>query len=123
MDKPYELMVLFHPDLEIDLDKPMKKVEKIITDHKGKVTATDVWGKRKLAYTMAKQDFAVYVYYEVELPATEITAIERTLNISDEVLRYLITQPVPEVEADEEAADDKETDQKSESKPDKEAKE
>lgn len=93
--KPYELMVLFHPDLEIDLDKPLNKIEGLIKSAGGKVTTHDIWGKRKLAYKIKKQDFAVYVYYEVELPNDGIGKLETSLNITDEVLRYLISHPVP----------------------------
>ena len=93
--RPYELMVLFHPDLEIDLEKALKKVEGLIKDADGKVSTTDVWGKRKLAYKIKKQDFAVYAYLEIELPTDSIGKLEGGLNIADEVLRYLISHPVP----------------------------
>jgi len=99
--KPYELMVLFHPDLEIDLDKPMKKVEGLVKDAGGEVTASDVWGKRKLAYRINAQDFAVYAYYEVQLPSNGIGKLETGLNIADEVIRYLISNPVPKSERDQ----------------------
>lgn len=97
--KQYELVVLLHPDLEIDLDKPQKKLEGVIGDAGGKITKTDVWGKRKLAYVIGKEEFAVYVYYEVKLDPAVIGKLERTLNITDEVMRYLLTYPVPKVEA------------------------
>lgn len=89
----YEIAVLYHPDLEIDLDKAVKKVTKIVTDNGGKVVNSDNWGKRKLAYPIAKQDFAVYVIYTVELPPTGVAKVESTLNITDEVIRFLITRP------------------------------
>jgi small subunit ribosomal protein S6 len=88
----YEIAVLFHPDLEIDLSKPQAKVEKIFTDNGGKITKTDSWGKKKLAYQIANQDQAVYVFYTVDLPAESVRKIEGTLNITDEVIRYLITR-------------------------------
>lgn len=88
----YELAVLFHPDLEIDLSKPQAKVEKLVTDNGGKITNTDSWGKKRLAYKIAKQDNAIYVFYTLELPAEAVRKIESTLNITDEVMRYLITR-------------------------------
>lgn len=99
--KQYELVVLMHPDLEIDLDRPMKKIEKIIKDNEGKITKSDIWGKRKLSYPIIKEDFAVYVYYELDLPVDSITKVEQALNIADEVIRYLITYPVPKIEKSE----------------------
>jgi small subunit ribosomal protein S6 len=88
----YEIAVLFHPDLEIDMSKPQAKVEKIFTDNGGKISKTDSWGKKKLAYNIAGQEQAVYVFYTVELPAEAVRKIESTLNITDEVIRYLITR-------------------------------
>jgi small subunit ribosomal protein S6 len=89
----YEIAVLYHPDFEIDLEKASTKVEKIITADGGKITKTDNWGKRKLAYPIKKQEFAVYVIYSTELPAEALSKIEKTLNITDEVIRFLITRP------------------------------
>ena len=88
----YEIAVLIHPDLEIDLSKPQAKVEKIFTDNGGKISKTDNWGKKKLAYKIVEQDSAVYVFYTVDIPAESVRKIEATLNITDEVIRYLITR-------------------------------
>lgn len=89
----YEIAVLYHPDLEIDLEKPAEKVKKIFADNGGKVVSEDNWGKRKLAYPIKKNEFAVYVFYTVELPADSVRKVESTLNITDEVIRFLITKP------------------------------
>lgn len=89
----YEIAVLFHPDLEIDLSKPQAKVEKIFTDNGATITKTDSWGKKKLAYNIAGQDQAIYVFYTLEMPGEGVRKVESTLNITDEVIRYLITRP------------------------------
>jgi len=85
--------VLYHPDLEVDLEKGANRVEKILSDNKAKITKTDNWGKRKLAYPIKKQEFAVYVFYTVEIPAENVAKIEQTFNITDEIIRFLITRP------------------------------
>ena len=89
----YEIAVLYHPDLEIDLDKATARVEKIFTDNGGKVTNQDNWGKRKLAYAIKGNEHAIYVFYTVELPGAAVQKVESTLNITDEVIRFLITRP------------------------------
>lgn len=88
--KDYELTVLVHPDLEVNLDAPLKKVREIITSNGGEVLSEDNWGKKKLAYRIKREDFAVYVYMDVKLPAEAPLKISNTLNITDEVLRYLL---------------------------------
>lgn len=99
----YEVAILFDPGLEIDLDKASGKVEKIITDAGGKITNTDNWGKRKLAYPINKNEFALYVFYTVELPPKAVLEVEQTLNITDEVIRFLITRPDLKAKAKAEA--------------------
>jgi small subunit ribosomal protein S6 len=90
--KEYELTVLIHPDLEADLDKALDKVKSLITDNGGEIIKEDNWGKKKLAYQIRREDFAVYVYMEVSLPADAPLKISNTLNITDEVLRYLLVK-------------------------------
>ena len=89
----YELAALYHPDLEIDLDKAEKQVTKLVTDAGGKITATDNWGKRKLAYPIAGHEHAVYVFYTLEMPTTGVKQLNDALNISNEVIRFLISRP------------------------------
>ncbi|HSX45186.1 MAG TPA: 30S ribosomal protein S6 [Candidatus Saccharimonadales bacterium] len=89
----YEIAVLYHPDLEVDLSKAEEKVTKIVTSNDGKIVSTDNWGKRKLAYPIAKQEHAIYVFYTVEMPTLNVRKVERELNIADEVIRYLIVRP------------------------------
>lgn len=99
----YEIAVLYHPDLEIDLDKATNKIEKIVNEAGGKITATDNWGKRKLAYPIKKNDFAVYVFYTVEMESDGVAKIEQTFNITDEIIRFLITRPDLKAKAKAEA--------------------
>ena len=89
----YEIAVLYHPDLEIDLIKATKKIEKIFRDKDGKITKTDNWGKRRLAYKIDKQNHAIYVFYTVELEPEKVSEIDNSLRITDEIIRYLITKP------------------------------
>ncbi|MCD8561696.1 30S ribosomal protein S6 [Candidatus Saccharibacteria bacterium] len=93
--KEYELTVLIHPDLEADLDAPLKKVRDIVTGAGGTITREDNWGKKKLAYPIRRENFAVYVYMDVELPADAPLKISNTLNITEEVLRYLLVTVDP----------------------------
>jgi small subunit ribosomal protein S6 len=89
----YEIAVLYHPDLEVDLSKAEERVKKIVADNGGKVLKDDNWGKRKLAYDIKGNGHAVYVFYTVELPGESVRKVEDTLNITGEVIRFLITRP------------------------------
>lgn len=89
----YEVAVLFHPDLEIDLSKATGKVEGFFKEAEGKIIKTDNWGKRKLAYPIDKQDHGIYVFYSLELDPSKLAKLDSQLRIADEVIRYLITKP------------------------------
>ncbi len=88
--KNYELTLLFHPDLEMNLEPATTKVKELIEKNGGKITKEVNDSKKHLAYPIKGQDFAVYYYYEVELPADAPKKMESVLNITDEVLRYLM---------------------------------
>lgn len=100
----YEIAVLYHPDLEVDLTKAEERVTKIVTDNGGKITATDNWGKRKLAYDIKGNEHAIYVFYTVDLPPASVAKVESILNITDEVIRFIITKPDLKALAKAEAA-------------------
>lgn len=90
MNKLYELVVLLHPDLEIDAEAPINKIEGLVTATGGRVTKRDNWGKKRLAYRIAKQDFAIYVYFEVELDPAKVRELENTVLLTEEVLRHIL---------------------------------
>ncbi|MEO8691577.1 MAG: 30S ribosomal protein S6, partial [Candidatus Saccharimonas sp.] len=71
---------------------PLDKVRALIKDNGGKIKVEDNWGKKRLVYRIDKEDFAIYVYFEVELPADAPLKISNTLNITDAVLRYLLVK-------------------------------
>ena len=102
--KDYELTVLIHQDLESDLEKPLAKIRSLVTANGGEIAKEDNWGKKKLAYAIKGEEFAIYVAMDIKLPATAPLKISNTLNITDEVLRYLLVKAEarPEVEAEEE---------------------
>ncbi len=90
--KNYELTVLIHPDLEMNLEPATTKIKDLIEKNGGKIIKEENDGKKKLAYPIKKQDFAIYNYYEVELPAEAPAKIDSIFNITDEILRHLLVK-------------------------------
>ena len=97
--KEYELVVLYHPDLEVDIAKATEKVAKIIADAKGKIIKQEDWGRKKLAYPIKGEKFAIYSVYALELPAAAPKKINDILNITNEVIRFLLTSVDPKIKA------------------------
>ena len=88
--KTYELTILVHPDLEMNLNAATSKVKTLLEENDAKIIKESNEGKKRLAYSIKGQDFAVYYYYEVELPAQAPIKISNALNITNEVIRYLL---------------------------------
>lgn len=93
--KDYELSILFHPDLEMNLDPAIDKVRKLIESVGGKITKEEPDGKKHTSYTIKGQDFAVYYYFDVQLPPEAPSKLSGVLNISDESLRILLVKADP----------------------------
>ena len=93
--KQYELTVMFHPDLEMNLTPAVDKVKKIIESADGKIVKETNEGKKRMMYSIKGNDYTVYYYYELELPSTAPAKISSALNITDETLRYLLCAADP----------------------------
>ncbi|MDO5481360.1 MAG: 30S ribosomal protein S6 [Candidatus Saccharibacteria bacterium] len=93
--RQYEITVLIHPDLEMNIQPALDKIEGIIKTANGNITKNIDEGKKRLAYRVKGQDFALYHYYEAEIHGQNIAEIERALSLDEEVLRSLIVSVDP----------------------------
>lgn len=94
MQKEYELMVILKPLLPEDLRSGVQKdIEKLVGKLKGEITATDVWGKRHLAYPIGKHDEGYYVVYNIKMEDSNINEFKSELKHMDDVIRFLVTIP------------------------------
>ena len=87
----YELAVVLRPDLDEEAKAAeMQKIQDLIVRFEGTVTKVDDWGKRKLAYEIAKVNEGFYSFTTFEAPAAAPAEIEARMRIMENVLRYLI---------------------------------
>ena len=93
--RPYEAMVILDPSLsEDDTKAAVAKVSSLIEAIKGTGTQVEEWGKRKLAYEILNHTDGHYAVYRFDAEPTAISELERTLGISDQVLRFLVVRQV-----------------------------
>ena len=90
--KDYELSILFHPDLEMNLDPALDKIKKLIETNKGVIVKEEAEGKKRLSYKIEGQDYAVYYYYDLQLPPEAPQKLNTALGIADEVIRSLLVR-------------------------------
>ncbi len=90
--KDYELTILIHPDLEKNPEELVDKIKKLVADSDGEVKKEDNEGKRKLAYRLKGQEYALYYFFELGLPAEAPLKVSNVLNITNGVMRYLLVK-------------------------------
>lgn len=89
--RQYELTYLISDNVpESDLNKVTGKVGGYITSVDGKILKEEIWGRRKLAYPIKKQDFATYVTVNFEMPADKVNEFERNIFMSSKIVRHLM---------------------------------
>lgn len=86
----YETVCILKPDLPAaNLSRIREKIQKILTDNKAEVLTEKDWGKRKLAYPIAKGHYGHYLYTNYLGSGQFIPELERTLKYEESVIRYL----------------------------------
>lgn len=90
MLKNYELLYIVHPDLEGSIEKVTEKVAGFIVKTKGEIVSQEEWGKKKLAYPIAKNNFGIYVLVNFITDSTKLCDVERDLRLSEEIIRSMI---------------------------------
>lgn len=93
--KNYELVIIFHPDLEMNIDPAIDKIKQILKANHANITREETDGKRRLAYPIKKQEFGIYYYYDLELPPEAPAKISGSFNIADEIIRYQLVKADP----------------------------
>jgi small subunit ribosomal protein S6 len=101
----YETMYILRPDLGDELtDQAIGKYQSFLKDQGADNIETQHRGKRRLAYEIGKHREGIYIQMNYEAPGTAIAAMERSMRLSDEVIRYLTTKPQPVAEEAEASA-------------------
>ena len=90
--RKYELVCIVHPDLdEAAFNGVVEKVKGWINDATGTIDKIDVWGRKRLAYTIKKQREGQYVLFNISLEPTATTALDQNLRFLEPIIRYMIT--------------------------------
>ncbi len=89
----YELTFIVPSDVtEEDLNGVVTQVQGWVEGTQGKVTKVDHWGRRRLAYNISEYREGHYVLLNLELEPRATTELERNLQLSDKVMRYLLVR-------------------------------
>ncbi len=87
----YEVVVIVHPDLDENALKALvERIQGWITSAGGTIDKTDMWGKRRMAFSIRKQREGQYVYMETQFAPSFSAELERNLRLNEPVLRFSI---------------------------------
>ncbi len=90
--RSYEVVFIVNPDLdETALNGLIERVKGWITTVGGTIAKVDLWGKRRMAYTIRKQREGQYVLVQADFEPSFTAELERNLRFLEPVLRFLIT--------------------------------
>ena len=99
-EKPYyETMYILRPDIpEEEVDSHLKKYTEILEKSCTEVLDSQMRGKRRLAYPIAKHKEGIYVQLSHRGNGQQVAVLERAMRLSEDVIRYLTVKqdgPLP----------------------------
>jgi small subunit ribosomal protein S6 len=84
----YELMVILDPNLDERTVAPsLDTFLNVVRQDGGKVDKVDVWGKRRLAYEIAKHAEGIYAVIDINATPATVNELDRQLGLNESVLR------------------------------------
>ena len=90
--KNYEIMFIVRPDVdEATVKGTVKSLEKILTDHKAKITLSKKKNKKEFAYEIKKFKSGYYFLYNIETSDdAAVKEFDRVARIDENVVRHLV---------------------------------
>jgi small subunit ribosomal protein S6 len=91
--RPFETTFIVNASLDDSLiEGVIAKVQDLLTKNQGEVTEVQRWGRKRLAYSIAKKNNGFYVCIEFTGPGDLVNKLARFYHLEDNILRYLTVQ-------------------------------
>ena len=95
----YETMYILRPDIaEDEVNNHIDKYNKLLEEFGGTILDSQMRGKRRLAYQIAKHREGIYVQLSHQGDGQHIFKIEKAMRLSEDVIRYMTVKqegPLP----------------------------
>ncbi len=96
----YEVMVILDPSLEERTIEPsLTKYLNVVTKDGGTVDSLEVWGRRRLAYEIAKHHEGIYAVVQLTAEPDTVKELDRQLTLNASILRTKVIRPTVPVAA------------------------
>jgi small subunit ribosomal protein S6 len=94
--RDYELGFILNPEVsEEQTGAILERIEKIVKNYDGQVVKVNQWGRRRLAYPIEHHRDGYYVFIDMILTPETVLELDRTLKVSEEVMRHLVKRRDP----------------------------
>jgi small subunit ribosomal protein S6 len=94
--RDYELGFILQPEVNEEQTRAiLDRVEQVVTNHGGQVVRVNQWGRRRLAYPIQRNRDGFYVFIDMILTPESVIELDRTLKVSEDVLRHMIKRRDP----------------------------
>jgi small subunit ribosomal protein S6 len=88
----YEIVFIVHPDQSEQVPAMIERYRASVTGKGGRIHRLEDWGRRQLAYPIAKIHKAHYVLMNIECDAETLDELEHAFKFNDAVLRHLVVK-------------------------------
>ena len=96
MRRDYELGFILNPEVSEEQTRAiLDRVEQVVANHNGEVVRVNQWGRRRLGYPIQRHRDGFYVFIDMILTPETVIELERTLKVSEEVLRHMVKRRDP----------------------------
>ena len=96
MRRDYELGFILNPEVsEEQTSAILERIGKIVNNYDGQVVKVNQWGRRRLAYPIEHHRDGYYVFIDMILTPETVLELDRTLKVSEEVMRHLVKRRDP----------------------------
>ena len=96
MRRDYELGFILNPEVsEEQTSAILERLEKIVKNYDGQVVKVNQWGRRRLAYPIEHHRDGYYVFIDMILTPETVLELDRTLKVSEEVMRHIVKRRDP----------------------------
>ncbi len=90
----YETMVIITDTIEEDAARAaFDRVRSVLTEQNAQIVDEAWWGRRRLAYEIAKRDHGYYGVLDYRAEAEAVDEAERQMGIADDIVRFKTVRP------------------------------
>jgi small subunit ribosomal protein S6 len=94
--RDYELGFILNPEVNEEQTRAiLDRVEQVVANYNGQIVRINQWGRRRLGYPIEHHRDGFYVFIDMILTPETVIELDRTLKVSEEVLRHLIKRRDP----------------------------